>query len=110
MDKKYYFMVFLSIIDLLDCIGAFYKINKNKIRFYCADSSFYIDLNRLVDGKISVKVLDIPVGIYDEMKFIIKLYEACNNFYEIYKDKFEEKNCILKDIKSAMDSLLPILV
>lgn len=109
-DKNYYFMVFLSIVDLLDSIGTFYKMKKEKTRIHCADSSFYIDINRLTDNKISVNVLDISIGVFDELDFVAKMHEACNNFNAIYKNKFDENNHILRDIKSAMDSLLPIFI
>lgn len=105
-DKKYYFMVFVSISELLDKINSYYKLKKTRLRVNFADSSFYMDINRVNSDIIGIHIMKKFFGEFEEKVFVQKIYEASNIFY---KNSLDESHPIVKDIECSLEDMLSVM-
>lgn len=101
-DKKYYFMVFVSAINVLDSVYHFYPSENRSTKFYFADSSFYLKINRLDKDIAEFYRMDKYIGTFSDREILFSIYEACNNLYLQYKNHMDEKNFFIVDMKKSL--------
>lgn len=103
-DSKYYFMVFVSAIELLSCICHFYSFpNKNQLKFIFCDSSFHLKLKRLNDNLSEFYIMNYCAGQFNQLEILQSVYEACKKLYTSYKNQMEENNFFLIDMNKLLN-------
>jgi len=108
-NSRKYFMIFLTITDLLDGIYSFYKSIEKRKRIICADSSFYFEFVKNRDETIAFYAMDTYMGDFESGYFINKLYSSCKYFYKKYEEKLQLGNPVKKDLEytiKKMESLI----
>lgn len=101
-DSKKYFMVFLTIANLLDSIYLLYKYKGRSKTVICDDSSFYLEFIMNKNDTITFYALDTHIGNFNKNYFLNRLYNDCRCFCKKYVNELNFSNSVKSDIESSM--------
>lgn len=104
-DSRKYFMVFITVADLLDAVYSFYSSKEKSKKIICVDSSFYLEIIRNRDGTAAFYAADTYMGNFEIACIVNEVFNACENFYKKYESKIQVGNPVKNDLENAIKRL-----